>query len=61
MFVILRKMKGLKIKLALSFVKRKAVSSTLAGLIVISIALASIFVIYALYLNGLLFVSRTNQ
>jgi len=42
-------------------VKRKAVSSTLAGLIVIGIALASIFTIYALYLNGLLFVSRTNQ
>jgi len=42
-------------------VKRKAVSSTLAGLIVIGIALASIFMIYALYLNGLLFVSRTNQ
>ncbi|NAY82452.1 MAG: hypothetical protein GU362_06215 [Thaumarchaeota archaeon] len=40
---------------------RKAVSSTLAGLIVIGIALASIFTIYALYLNGLLFVSRTNQ
>ena len=41
--------------------KSKAVSSTLAGLIVIGIALASIFTIYALYLNGLLFVSRTNQ
>jgi hypothetical protein len=52
---------GLKTKIAFSFVIRKAVSSTLAGLIVIGIALASIFTIYALYLNGLLFITRTNQ
>jgi hypothetical protein len=42
-------------------VKRKSVSSTLAGLIVIGIALASVFTIYALYVGGVFFVSKTNQ